>query len=95
MSPSFCHGIAGLLHITLRFANDTSLPDLVTPAKQVLEQLLAAFNAEFQFGYRDHDADGGAVDRRGLLDGAAGIALVLLAASSVQAPDWDRAFLLS
>ena len=95
MSPTFCHGMAGLLHITMRFANDTAMPDFVTAAERILERLLALFVEDAPFGYRDHDADIGAVDRRGLLDGAAGVALVLLAASSNQAPDWDRIFLLS
>ena len=94
-SPAFCHGLAGLLHITMRFSSDTSLAEFQAAADGILKRLLALFSADAPFGFRDHDEELGLVDRRGLLDGAAGIALVLLAASSHQAPDWDRMFLLS
>jgi len=95
MSPTFCHGVAGVLHITMRFANDTGLPDLRAAAEDMLERLLAHYSEDAPLGYRDHDFDIGLVDRHGLLDGAAGVALVLLAASSNQVPDWDRIFILS
>jgi hypothetical protein len=42
-SPTFCHGVAGLLQITLRFANDTKLPAFTTAAMNLTEQLLAAY----------------------------------------------------
>jgi hypothetical protein len=35
------------------------------------------------------------VDRPGVLDGAAGVAMVLLAAAVDVEPDWDRLFLLA
>ena len=44
---------------------------------------------------RDLEPDGRLVDCVGLIDGAAGVALVLLAASSPVEPAWDRVFLLS
>jgi lantibiotic modifying enzyme len=94
-SPTFCHGAAGLLQITMRFANDTELPDLCDAASGILDQLLNLFSEDARFGYRDYDDETGSVDRVGLLDGAAGVALVLFTAASNQAPDWDRMFLLS
>jgi lantibiotic biosynthesis protein len=93
--PTFCHGTAGLLQITMRFAQETGLPDFGDAANSLLERLLMRFSDEAPFGYRDHDPELGLVDRAGLLDGAAGVALVLLAAVSNQDPDWDRVFLLS
>lgn len=94
-SPTFCHGAAGLLHITVRFANDTSTPQLFEAAATILEKLLMSFSEETVFGYRAYDAEARLVDSAGLLDGAAGIALVLLAATSNVEPAWDRIFLLS
>jgi lantibiotic modifying enzyme len=94
-SPTFCHGAAGLLEITMRFARDTGLPEFSEAANSTLEQLLAMFAEDAVYGYRDHDHELGSVDRPGLLEGAAGVALVLLAVASPQAPDWDRIFLLS
>jgi len=95
LSPTFCHGIAGLLHITMRFATETALPDFAVAAQGTLDRLLALYSEDVPLGYRDHDSDIGWVDRCGLLEGAAGVALVLLAASSRQPPGWDRLFVIS
>jgi lantibiotic modifying enzyme len=95
VSPTFCHGAAGLLQITMRFASDTGLQEFVEDADWTLEHLLSMFEENSAFGFRDHDHIEGLVDRAGLLEGAAGVALVLLSATSTQEPDWDRIFLLS
>jgi class I lanthipeptide synthase len=94
-SLMFCHGQAGLVHITMRLASETGLPEFFDAADQGLEQLVSSFSEESVFGYRAYDPEDGLVDRAGLLDGAEGVALVLLAASSDQEPTWDRVFLLS
>ena len=36
-SPTFCHGVAGLLQVTLRFANDTRLPVFAEAAADLTE----------------------------------------------------------
>jgi hypothetical protein len=94
-SPTFCHGVAGLLQIAMRFASETALPEFSDLADTLLDRLLGSFSSDFLFGYRAYDSEIGFVDRAGLLDGAAGVALVLLAAASRQEPSWDRIFLLS
>jgi lantibiotic modifying enzyme len=94
-SPTFCHGVAGLLQITLRFAHDTGLPLFRDAAANLAEQLFAAHEPDSLLGYRTVEADGRTVDQVGLLDGAAGVALVLLAAASPMEPTWDRLFLLA
>lgn len=94
-SPTFCHGVAGLLQITLRFWHETKLPLFGDAAADLTEQLLAAYEPESILGYRDVEPDGRKVDYAGLVGGAAGVALVLLAASSPVDPGWDRMFLLS
>jgi len=94
-SPTFCHGVAGLLQITLRFANDTRLPVFAEAAAGLTEGLLSAYEPESLLGYRNWEPGGTRVDQPGLLDGAPGVLLVLLAASSKVEPSWDRAFLLS
>ena len=95
ISPTFCHGVAGLLQIAMRFANETASPEFSHAANRTLERLIALFSENAIFGYRDHDHEEGLIDRPGLLEGAAGVALVLLASASDQEPDWDRIFLLS
>jgi hypothetical protein len=94
-SPTFCHGVAGLLHVTLRFANDTKLPVFAQEAANLTEWLLAAHEPDSLLGYRNWEPGGTRVDQPGLLDGAPGVLLALLAASTDVEPRWDRAFLLS
>jgi hypothetical protein len=94
-SPTFCHGVAGLLQITLRFANDTELPLFSDAAADLTEWLLSAYEPDSLLGYRNWEPGGTRVDQPGLLDGAPGVLLTLLAAATNVEPLWDRAFLLS
>ena len=95
-SPTFCHGIAGLLQITLRFHHDTRLPVFATAAADLTDQLLDAYEPDDSFlGFRAVEHDGRRVDQAGLLEGATGVGMVLLAASTAAEPSWDRLFLLS
>jgi hypothetical protein len=94
-SPTFCHGVAGLLQVTLRFANDTALPVFTDAAADLTDQLLSAYEPDSLLGYRNWEPGGTRVDQPGLLDGAPGVLLTLLAAATDSEPSWDRAFLLS
>jgi hypothetical protein len=94
-SPTFCHGVAGLLQVTLRFAHDTKLSVFTEAAANLTEWILAAFEPDSLLGYRNWEPGGTRVDQPGLLDGAPGVLLALLAASTDVEPSWDRAFLLS
>ncbi|MCA6093783.1 lanthionine synthetase C family protein [Streptomyces sp. SCA3-4] len=84
-SPGLCHGLAGLLQITLRFAHDTGEAEFRNAATALTLRLAR---------FRDH---GGNLtqDGPGFLDGAAGVLLALLAATTDNAPAWDRALLLA
>ena len=94
-SPTFCHGVAGLQQITLRFAHESGAPLFVDAAQALHRQLLAAYEPESLLGYRSIEPGGTRIDQPGLLDGAAGVALVLLAAATAVEPAWDALFLLS
>src|SRR5271166_3237476 len=94
-SPTFCHGVAGLLQITSRFANDTRLPVFAEAAANLTEWLLNAYEPDSLLGYRNWEPGGTRVDQPGLLDGAPGVLLTLLAAATDVEPFWDRAFLLT
>ena len=94
-APILCHGVAGLLQIVLRFANDTSQGFFAEMATELTEQLLNLFEPDSLSGFRDIEPDGRKVDNPGLLEGAAGAALTLLAAATDVEPAWDRIFLLS
>jgi hypothetical protein len=94
-SPTFCHGVAGLLQITLRFAHDTGLPELAEASRGLVRQILAAYRPESLLGFRNLETGDRETDQPGLLDGAPGVALALLAAARDVEPTWDRLFLLS
>lgn len=94
-APTFCHGVAGLQQITLRFAHDSGLPLFVEAARALHRQLLDAYEPASAFGYRNVEPGGRRIDQPGLLDGAPGVAMALLAASTPVEPVWDRLFLLS
>jgi hypothetical protein len=94
-SATFCHGIAGLLEVTLRFLYDTGLPVFRDAAILLTEQLIEAFDPDSLLGFVNIEPGGGRVDHPGLLDGAAGVVLALMAAVSDIEPTWDQAFLLS
>jgi lantibiotic biosynthesis protein len=94
-SPTFCHGVAGLLQITLRFARDTGLPLFTEAVENLSEQLFSLYEPESLLGYRCLEPGNRSVDKPGMLDGAPGVVLVLLAVATDIEPAWDRLFLLS
>jgi lantibiotic biosynthesis protein len=94
-SPGFCHGVAGLLQTTLRFAHDTALESFRAGARSLVRQLLDAYEPNAPLGYRSVEPGGERVDRPGLLEGAPAVAMVLLAAATAEPPGWDRLFALS
>ena len=94
-SPTFCHGVAGLLQITLRFSHDTGLASFAQQADVLLRQLLALHDPNRLFGYAALEPGGRLIDQPGLLEGAAGVVMTLLASATDREPNWDRLFLLS
>ena len=94
-APILCHGVAGLLQIVLRFTNDTDEDFFAEMVTDLTQQLLDLFEPDSLSGFRNIEPDGGRVDNPGLLEGAAGAALTLLAAATDVEPAWDRLFLLS
>lgn len=94
-SATFCHGRSGLLQITLRFYADTQQEEFLIQAEALCKELVELFDETNIWGYQDDGPDGSKVDNPGLLTGAAGIALPLLAAAMPVEPVWDQVFLLS
>lgn len=94
-SATFCHGIAGLLAITLRFANDTGRPVFFEQSRVLARQMLDHYRPDSMLGFRNLEVPGHEIDQPGLLEGSPGVALVLLAAATDVEPAWDRLFLLS
>jgi hypothetical protein len=96
----FCHGTAGLAHIYNRMYQATGEPKLGRAAVYWLERTLDFYRMARENGgswvqaSRDR-AEEGSWTGIGLLEGAAGVALVLLAATTPVEPLWDRMFLIS
>ena len=94
-SPTLCHGTAGLVVIMVRFAADTRRAEFVSAAGDLVGSLIEEFEPGSTFGYRNLEPSGTRIDHPGLLDGAAGVALALLAAAAPVEPSWDQVLLLS
>lgn len=92
-SPTFCHGYAGVLQCALRFANESPKGFDIKVVNTLLEELLSYYDRACPLGFRElgSEIQAGA----GFLEGAAGVILVLLAASASVEPTWDRLVLLS
>lgn len=93
---ALCHGFAGLAHIAARAADDAH-PSTVGHLRAVIPALLAAVHPP---GTDPHAATTLMRDEErgpGLLDGAAGIALALLAPSTAAPPrsTWDACLLIA
>jgi class I lanthipeptide synthase len=91
-SPTFCHGVAGLLQITLRFAHDTGSPMFDRAASQLTDQILDAMDPTRPMAIANIEPGDNPVDQPGLLDGATGVCLALLSAGTDVEPTWDRIF---
>ena len=102
VNANFCHGAAGLAHLYNRMYQATGEPTLGRAALYWLERTLGFYR-------RARDAGGTWVQGNWepgqrerwtwtgieLVEGAAGVALVLLAAATSVEPTWDRMFLVS
>jgi lantibiotic biosynthesis protein len=96
-----CHGTAGLLHVFNRLYQSTHNATFLAASRAWIERTLAmrtpnqgvaGFTALVSEAWNQpkHPRD-----EVGVLSGAAGIGLALLAATTPVAPAWDRMLLLS
>lgn len=94
-SPIICHGVSGLLQVALRLAHQTNDDVIAEFASHLVGQLVAQFAPDARYGFRGEPRSSQYLDNPGFLEGAAGAALALLAASTDIDPVWDRVLLLS
>ncbi|XXF79656.1 lanthionine synthetase C family protein [Myxococcaceae bacterium GXIMD 01537] len=95
-----CHGAAGLAHLHNRLFQATGEPCFEEAARHWFRQVFALQRpghgiGGFQTLELLPDGTEGWTDNPGLLAGATGIALALLAATSPVEPEWDRLLLMS
>lgn len=97
---ALCHGTAGVAHVFNRIFQATGDPTFEEAACHWFERTLQMrHQGKGIAGYRafhGHPRDpGGWVDSADFLEGATGIGLSFLAATSEVEPDWDRLLLIS
>jgi lantibiotic modifying enzyme len=98
---TLCHGTAGIAHIFNRLFQATGDATFEEAARYWLERTLGMRHANAGIaGYRalgspDQGQPATWVDALGFLEGATGIGLALLAATSDVEPTWDRLLLIS
>jgi lantibiotic biosynthesis protein len=102
VNACFCHGAAGLAHIYNRMYQATGERKLGNAALHWLERTLAFYRLARDTGGSWVQGSSDPAQRElwtwtgiELVDGAAGVALVLLAAATSVEPTWDRMFLVS
>lgn len=97
VDAALCHGAAGLAHLFDRLWQATRQPLLEDAARSWIDRTLAMRRDDGFAGFSaaKHDAQGGVEYRpdASFLDGAIGIGLALLAATSPTEPGWDRLLL--
>jgi len=98
MDAGICHGAAGVAHIFNRFYKETGIKEFDDARWYWLDQtLLMAKPNSGLAGYQAWDHKKGWQNEYGLLEGIAGIGLVLMGflTDDVQELDWDTCLLLS
>ncbi len=101
LDPGICHGAAGLAHLFNRLYQATGDATLRRAAKDWFAETLGMRQSGRGIGgfrvlaAREDGTKYWDDDDRGILTGAAGIGLALLAAATPVAPEWDRMLLLS
>jgi len=102
VNANFCHGAAGLAHLYNRMYQATGEPGLGRASLYWLERTLGFYRRARHAGdsWVQGNWDPGRRELwtwtgTELVEGAAGVALVLLAAATSVEPTWDRVFLVS
>lgn len=91
---TFCHGVSGLLHIVHHFYLRTGSHLFKQHATLLLEQTLTHYSDSSVSGFERVDYNGSSSQDFGILDGAAGVALVLLTLTFPEQQNWTRMFLV-
>lgn len=97
ISATLCHGLAGWLQLIQRMYSDTGEPTLGLMRDRLVESVLDFYDPTSKFGYHDVNLIDGKLlnlDEAGLLNGAAGVAIVLASLLGNESPEWDQILLI-
>ncbi|WP_028558716.1 lanthionine synthetase C family protein [Paenibacillus pinihumi] len=95
--PTFCHGLSGLAYIVHRFYEETDDEEFLQLSFLLGEQVISMYREDTPFGFETlerNQEDMKQYHNVGLIDGAAGAVLALLAIYKGKKTPWDAAFLL-
>lgn len=94
--PNLCHGTLGIAHMFARLYNYTGAVEYRDAANRWLSRTLELRQpGAFIGGYGTWRESTGWTQRVGFLNGTAGVALALMAATTSTPPRWDRLLLMS
>ena len=98
-SPTFCHGLSGLLHITEIMNQSLGTNPFEKEIVRLRNMIIETYDENHPFGFQDIEKMESKVahfNKAGLLDGATGVLLVLLSSINGKSQtDWDSLFLLN
>ncbi|MCY8209680.1 lanthionine synthetase C family protein [Bacillus subtilis] len=97
ISPTYCHGIAGTLHSVQLMLKDQPTKNLLIYKNFLLNKLLKHIDLDTSFGIKDIEEIKGKkykFNKPGLLNGSAGVAMVLLRELNKKDIEWDSVFLV-
>lgn len=101
LTPTFCHGLTGLLSIILMLEKDSPL-NLKGIKNKICDKLLNQYNVNKKFCFRDYDyiSRGKKYSNNrefldlGLLNGSTGCILILMSLLDLDILSWTDVFLL-
>lgn len=92
---TFCHGYAGLLQMANRMLIDTQDTLYAELINKVSDEIIKLADETNPFVFKDFEG-ANHIDKAGLLDGSAGIALSLISTINIDKEfSWDNCFLIS
>lgn len=95
ISPTLCHGLAGLVYLSWKRDVVNGHSDLRGVTSEMLRELLDQKNEANPLFFHENHPEIGQYTNPGLLGGSLGIALTLLTLGSGVEPTWDQLLLLS
>ncbi|MBM7715658.1 lantibiotic modifying enzyme [Bacillus thermophilus] len=97
-SPTFCHGLSGLLRLTHLMYEDSGNEALRIERDKLLSMIVDMYDQNAPLGYYDHNFSDNAekkIANMGMLEGVAGILLTLLSIYQKPISNWDLAFMIN
>ncbi|MBB2480862.1 lanthionine synthetase C family protein [Bacillus sp. APMAM] len=98
-SPTFCHGLSGLLYITNIMNNEFNDDEFCDYQIKIAWEIIGYYNEKLPFGFQDYNIREGKLfseNKIGILEGTIGVLLALLAYIKKECKTgWDKLFLLN